>query len=85
MSTIDHSKQLADLKCTDIGLVKDVLSPRLEGDSPHFKLHIEFRDGCLGGVKVINLIRAVDSSRRILIILTENFLQVRSRRGWVQG
>ena len=74
--TIEKSCNINGVKQTDIGFVKDVLSPKLEGEKPHFILYLEYRDAPLGFAKLHNVQQAVDKSRRIIIVLTENFLKV---------
>ena len=76
VSTIEHSRNIKNTNFTDIGIVKDELSPKLEAEKPHFILYLEYRDPLLGCEKLHNVQQAVDKSRRIIIVLTENFLKV---------
>ena len=76
VSTIKDSAKISDLNMTDIGMVKDCLSKRLEAEAPHFRLYLEYRDAPLGFAILHNIQKAVDKSRRIIIVLTENFLKV---------
>ena len=76
VSTIDHSRKIKNTDFTDISIVMHELSPKLEAQKPHFILYLEFRDSVLGCTKLHNVQQAVDKSRRIIIVLTENFLKV---------
>ena len=76
VSTIEHSRNIDGVNHTDIGFVKNVLSPKLEAEKPHFILYLEYRDPSPGCEKLHNVQQAVDKSRRIIIVLTENFLKV---------
>ena len=75
VSTLEESRNINGVDHTDIEFVKE-LSKKLEGEKPHFILYLEYRDPPLGSEKLHNVQQAVDKSRRIIIVLTENFLKV---------
>ena len=76
VSTIQFSEKIKDVGYTDLGFIQKELSPHLEAEKPHFHLYLEFRDAPLGYEILYNVQQAVDKSRRIIILLTENFLKV---------
>lgn len=78
VSTEEFSAEIPDVKMTDIGYVKNVLKPRLEGQHPYFRLYLEIRDREPGVVILHGIRTNLESSRRVIIVLTENFLKVMS-------
>src|SRR5262245_23685416 len=57
---------------SDIDWVRDHLLPQLEGAS--LKVAVDYRDFELGVPKIVNVERAVKQSRRVLLVLTSNWI-----------
>ncbi|XP_022098268.1 toll-like receptor Tollo [Acanthaster planci] len=58
----------------DLDFVTQELVPKLEGHRPPFRLCIHQRDFVVGECISTNIINAVETSRRTLIVLSNNFL-----------
>ncbi|CAI6366561.1 unnamed protein product [Macrosiphum euphorbiae] len=59
----------------DIELVEKHLVPGLEGGSSPFKLCLHYRDWVVGDWIPNQIARSVDESRRIIIVLSQNYLE----------
>ncbi len=58
----------------DIGFVKQVLVRPLERMNPPFKLCIHHRNFQLGDLISNNIIEAVESSKRVIVVLSQNYI-----------
>nr|ANG08899.1 toll family protein LongTollA2 [Parasteatoda tepidariorum] len=59
----------------DEAFVVQVLANELEYGSPHFRLCLHYRDLPIGGYLSEAIIEAIESSRRTILILSENFVR----------
>ncbi|XP_045449583.1 toll-like receptor Tollo [Melitaea cinxia] len=55
--------------------VTEKLAPMLEHGDPPYKLYLHYRDCPAGGYIADNIIQAVKSSRRTIMVLSENFIK----------
>lgn len=55
--------------------VAEELAPMLERGDPSYKLCLHYRDFPVGGYVADNIIQAVESSRRTIMVLSENFIK----------
>ncbi len=49
--------------------------PKLERQPPFYKLCLHFRDFALGAAVAENIVEAIDTSKRTIMLLSEDFLQ----------
>lgn len=59
----------------DEAWVIEELAPMLERGDPSYKLCLHYRDLPVGGYVADNIIQAVESSRRTIMVLSENFIK----------
>lgn len=59
----------------DEAFVGQVLAAELECGNPHFRLCLHYRDLPIGGYLSDAIIHAMESSRRTIVILSENFIR----------
>ncbi|KFM59381.1 Protein toll, partial [Stegodyphus mimosarum] len=59
----------------DEAFVGQVLAAELECGNPHFRLCLHYRDLPIGGYLSDAIIEAMESSRRTIVILSENFIR----------
>lgn len=59
----------------DEAWVTEKLAPMLEHADPSYKLYLHYRDFPVGGYIGDNIIQAVESSRRTIMVLSENFIK----------
>ncbi|CAH2084648.1 unnamed protein product [Euphydryas editha] len=59
----------------DEAWVTEKLAPNLERGDPPYKLYLHYRDCPAGGYIADNIIQAVESSRRTIMVLSENFIK----------
>ncbi|XP_046978216.1 toll-like receptor Tollo [Vanessa cardui] len=59
----------------DEAWVTEKLAPVLERGDPPYKLYLHYRDFPVGGYIADNIIQAVESSRRTIMVLSENFIK----------
>ncbi|CAG4930700.1 unnamed protein product [Colias eurytheme] len=59
----------------DEAWVTEKLAPVLERGDPAYKLYLHYRDFPVGGYVADNIIQAVESSRRTIMVLSENFIK----------
>lgn len=59
----------------DEAWVTEKLAPMLEHGDPPYKLYLHYRDCPAGGYIADNIIQAVKSSRRTIMVLSENFIK----------
>lgn len=59
----------------DEAWVAEQLAPMLERGDPAYKLCLHYRDFPVGGYVADNIIQAVESSRRTIMVLSENFIK----------
>ncbi|XP_026319097.1 toll-like receptor Tollo isoform X2 [Hyposmocoma kahamanoa] len=59
----------------DEAWVAEELAPMLERGDPSYKLCLHYRDFPVGGYVADNIIQAVESSRRTIMVLSENFIK----------
>ena len=60
--------------------VTQILAPELERGSPAYKLCLHYRDFSMGAYVTDSILSAVESSKRTLLILSENFINSEWRR-----
>uniref|UniRef100_A0A182MYV6 TIR domain-containing protein n=1 Tax=Anopheles dirus TaxID=7168 RepID=A0A182MYV6_9DIPT len=59
----------------DETFVAEELAPMLENDDPSYKLCLHYRDFPVGAYIADNILQAVESSRRTIMVLSENFIK----------
>uniref|UniRef100_A0A182SQG3 TIR domain-containing protein n=1 Tax=Anopheles maculatus TaxID=74869 RepID=A0A182SQG3_9DIPT len=59
----------------DEAFVAEELAPMLENEDPSYKLCLHYRDFPVGAYIADNILQAVESSRRTIMVLSENFIK----------
>lgn len=59
----------------DEAFVAEELAPILENGDPHYKLCLHYRDFPVGAYIADTIVQAVESSRRTIMVLSENFIK----------
>lgn len=59
----------------DEAFVAEELAPMLENGDPQYKLCLHYRDFPVGAYIADNIVQAVESSRRTIMVLSENFIK----------
>ncbi|XP_037908656.1 toll-like receptor Tollo [Hermetia illucens] len=59
----------------DEAFVAEDLAPMLENGDPHYKLCLHYRDFPVGAYIADTIVQAIESSRRTIMVLSENFIK----------
>ncbi|XP_014259132.1 toll-like receptor Tollo [Cimex lectularius] len=59
----------------DEAFVAEELAPMLEGGDPSYKLCLHYREFPVGGFLADTIVQAVESSKRTIMVLSENFIK----------